>query len=636
MIDRRTFLQGLGTAAAGATGLRALPARALGAGDPPRVIDAHCHIFNAADIAIYGFTRNVLANIDELPALRIIEPTLCRITNLIRGAAPLVSDELQVIDAHRDFGFRNNPVWLRNRAVERRALEADIVAAGLGNLLEFDFELDACKAEADAMVTWPLARRQAWFAEQRAEARESRLLQAKAREILAREDDLATAVRWLVGLTRYRFEIADELFSLYGVGRGEQGDVVIMPALVDFGFWLGDHATTPLADQIDLMGRFAGLYNGRVHALAPFDPWREVLHGLGAGEAGPNPIAEASRAIIEEGAVGVKLYPPMGFRAAGNAEVLHAEAGQGACPMLDRDLGNADASYRQTFRDGVALNAQRTRKPFVPWFVYHDHMRRRFHDLTRKTPWKRTDDTARFNLYAEMGTALDGAMDKLFSWAVDRDVLVMAHTRDSQETAGGYGHRANPAYWARALHKHPTLRLNLSHLGDMQALAAGTPEGPSRSWGWGAACLMQAHPNVYGDVGFFENMLDGVETAKTLARSGSTRRGDWSVTRFFWELRRMFIRYPAAASRVMYGSDFVMLGHKKGYADYFRNWLRALRLRRDDAIFTDTWIETRFFWGNAARAYGMDPGGRTHARLKIFYARRGLDRAREFQSRMFG
>ncbi len=628
----------MGAGLVGAAGWPHGSARALQAGDPPRVIDAHCHIFNAADIAIYGFTRNVLANIDELPVLRLVEPTLCRITNLIRGAAPTVADELQVIDAHRDFGFRKNPVWLRNRAEERRALEVDIVAAGLGNLLEFDFELDACKKDAEAMVGWPLARRQAWFAEQRAEARESRLLQNRARDILDNGGTLGVAAKWLVGLTRYRFEIADELFSIYGVDRGEAGDVLITPALVDFGFWLDDLATTPITDQINLMGRFAGLYNGRVHALAPFDPWREVLHGLKAEEAPDGALAEAERAIVEEGAVGVKIYPPMGFRPTGNAEVTRGITGQGvaACPMLDRDFANPDANYRETWREGVPLDAQRRLKPHLRWYVFHPHMRKRFHDLTRRTPWDRTASDENFRLYGEMGAAIDSALDAFYAWAVDRDVLIMAHTRDSQATASRYGQRANPLYWSRVLKKHPALRLNLSHLGDMLALGAGSPEGPQRSWGWAAACLMQERPNVYGDVGFFEPILKNVATADTLLQNARLPRSAWNVTRFFWELRRMFIRYPAAAGKVLYGSDFVMLAHKEGYKAHFRKWLEAFRLRKDPSVFSETWLTNRFFWGNAEAAYGLGAGARTHARVKTFYARRNLGRARAFQRRMFG
>lgn len=638
MMDRRTFLRGL-TAGAAATVGSGRAAQALRADDPPRVIDAHCHIFNAADIAIFGFTRNVLANIDELPALRLVEPTLCRITNLIRGAAPAVADELQVIDAHRDFGFRKNPVWARNRREERAALEVDIVAAGLRNLLEFDFDLDGCKAEAEAMVGWSLPQRQAWFAEQRAEARGSRLLQWRARQILAQDGAFGTAVKWLVGLTRYRFELADELFSMYGFDRGEHGDVLITPALVDFGFWLDDHATTPMTDQINLMGRFAGLYNGRLHGLVPFDPWREVLHGLGAEEASQSALGEAERGIVEEGAVGVKIYPPMGFRPTGNAEVTVGRAGDGvaACPMLDRSFADPDASYRGTYRDNVALNEQRVLKPHLRWYVFHPHMRKRFHALTRKTPWDRTRDTENFNLYTEMGAALDGALDRLYGWAVDQDVLVMAHTRDSQETGGGYGHRANPAYWSRVLKKHPKLRLNLAHLGDMIALGDGTPEGPTRSWGWAAACLMAERPNVYGDVGFFEPILEGAETADMLAARSETLPKEWKVTRFFWELRRMFIRYPAMARKVLYGSDYVMLAHMPNYGSHFQRWLTAFRSRENNGPeFAGDWIDKRFFWSNAAAAFGLNAGGRAHDRLEAFYRRRGLAAARDFQRRMFG
>ena len=54
-----------------------------------------------------------------------------------------------------------------------------------------------------------------------------------------------------------------------------------------------------------------------VHSFVAFDPWRQIVDE----ELGTHPSAFdlVEHAIMEAGFVGVKLYPPMGFRPAGNA-----------------------------------------------------------------------------------------------------------------------------------------------------------------------------------------------------------------------------------------------------------------------------------------------------------------------------
>jgi predicted TIM-barrel fold metal-dependent hydrolase len=52
-----------------------------------------------------------------------------------------------------------------------------------------------------------------------------------------------------------------------------------------------------------------------VHPFLAFDPWR----CLRDRQRGNDPLAEIKRALSEGRGIGIKLYPPMGFAAAGNA-----------------------------------------------------------------------------------------------------------------------------------------------------------------------------------------------------------------------------------------------------------------------------------------------------------------------------
>lgn len=64
-----------------------------------------------------------------------------------------------------------------------------------------------------------------------------------------------------------------------------------------------------------LMGKLSKLYPGECHAFFPFCPWRQVHFDKAADKGSlENPLALIEEAIDHHGFVGVKLYPPMGFR----------------------------------------------------------------------------------------------------------------------------------------------------------------------------------------------------------------------------------------------------------------------------------------------------------------------------------
>jgi hypothetical protein len=60
------------------------------------------------------------------------------------------------------------------------------------------------------------------------------------------------------------------------------------------------------------MSRIQVVSDGRIFPFVPFDPWRYVYEGESA-------LKRVTDAITDGGAVGVKLYPPMGFAPYGNA-----------------------------------------------------------------------------------------------------------------------------------------------------------------------------------------------------------------------------------------------------------------------------------------------------------------------------
>ena len=112
------------------------------------------------------------------------------------------------------------------------------------------------------------------------------------------------------------------------------------PALIDFSYWLDPRAhdpndpdptadpadVTPLADQVAVMSAIAALNRTTtadrpyaVHPYVPFCPWRQLAWEQSRSRSLLSPFALGQRAVQQQGFIGFKLYPLMGFAPAGNS-----------------------------------------------------------------------------------------------------------------------------------------------------------------------------------------------------------------------------------------------------------------------------------------------------------------------------
>lgn len=124
----------------------------------------------------------------------------------------------------------------------------------------------------------------------------------------------------LAQATNYRLHNALALTALY-----PETDLFV-PAMVDMDLHLGDASLVTLRQQVDLMEYIFVATGGRFHGYVAFDPLRQARVD-GARPGGHNspmsPIRIVQRAVTEQGFIGVKLYPPMGFRPTGNSALQH-------------------------------------------------------------------------------------------------------------------------------------------------------------------------------------------------------------------------------------------------------------------------------------------------------------------------
>lgn len=290
----------------------------------PLVVDIHCHTFNADDIPVRGFVHRVAFDHAALG-----EPVARLVARVIQGRAPGYAEEQAVLD--RLLGEQGFAEAYRIPP----APEVDVVAE-----LEADVKdtLERLQGQDPAFVAQI-------GAELQAAEREHTGMPADDFGEASVEDALSLvprAIRWAKVFGRSRLDITRLLIKAF-----DRRVDLFCPMLVDLDSGLGEAAQTTLAQQVDLqeqisrlsmLGRM-GSASGRVHPFVAFDPRREVRARLGKQETTPFDLVQD--AVLNRGFIGVKLYPPMGWRPIGN---------QAALDMTPVEAREVDVVLRKFYR----------------------------------------------------------------------------------------------------------------------------------------------------------------------------------------------------------------------------------------------------------------------------------------------
>lgn len=290
--------------------------------DQPRRldIDVHCHVFNGSDLRVQRFLS--MAAYRELP--KPLWPVIKALAPVLQSAtwefAPKADEEI--------------------RHLEKYGSPSERSTATLEDLVSSD-AADGAQRYSEGMSKYlktPEGRK--FYEEYRryvqGEQQAGRLEGSAAQQLTAPElEQLATpeilkqrllqeesfGVTPVFGFAhnffQYRYINAYNLLRNFGCDHGHIQ--VIAPAMVDYDYGLGAQNDRPLPSpitaQLRVMEKIAVLFDGRVMPYAPFDPWRVA--------AGDSSIISAARTAIETGALlGLKVYPPMGFAAFGNATLM--------------------------------------------------------------------------------------------------------------------------------------------------------------------------------------------------------------------------------------------------------------------------------------------------------------------------
>jgi len=594
---RREFVAG---GIALAAGKAAFPARSLAQPAPPRIdhiIDAHCHVFNAADLPIEGFARKIMvprsARTSDLVARfadypGALEALVHAIAVQVKRAAPDMQTEIDTIDEfERDPRRKPTSAWRQDR--DREHLRSAFRLLWFSPDVFSDRPLSLTEGialevalEQIRLFLYQQIHEEFGKPDLTAEDREALggltpfQVDAIADELYSRDDLLGRYIRWALLYTRNRYELAEELDQLHGK-VGQKSRIVLMtPAIVDFSKWLEDEDQLSIEEQVDVMARIACRRDGpRVHGFVGFDPLRQALYDHHQRKpTDKDPMAVVRRAIEVDrildatstkttgGFVGVKLYPPMGFRAINNKH-------------LPDDRFNEPA-------------------------------------------YLRSPDTG---LGSEIGGKLDAALSRLYRWCSANNVPIMAHTSHSFGPNSDYEDRADPIFWASVLKRDafPRLRINLAHFGHFnEAVQYARPESyVDKCWEWtiGKIIAGSTEAYVYADISSLGEIL----------KTGPSRK-------IVGCMKAFKEHFPDSDKRLLYGTDWSMIAQEdrfprllssKPFPDVMIFFLKAVG-------YNNTQIEGIMF-RNAARFLGLSQGEReefgdnsTRARLERFYAAHSL------------
>lgn len=421
---------------------------------PPPLIDAHCHIFNAQDLSIAGFfEKAVLPRLGDLEQFNdlskenrdILVGLIFVLIDWFVGRSPSAASELEEIRNKRDLAGKKYIKYVGSTPVLNYWQEDKRTLVALIDALKDN----SYKPKSDFRGF------KDWYASAELITRLNRELRPGRSPYLPEMTSAQTAydlyfgntiyniyTHWVLLFTRKRYELADILAREVLAEKA----LLIAPALVDFEHWLGDKPKSPLADQVSVMTELSKRDGDtRLHGYVAYCPLRDALDRLGGQTIGnTNTRRLVEHAIFDGGFVGVKMYPPMGFRAFGNAAFRNTMFPEGAQPL------------REGRRSSNAI-----------------------------------------------GEELDKVLFDFYGWCEAHNVPILAHAANSNGAEEGYSKRAHPKHWLGVLRNFPRLKINLAHFGDFDAHFDEDRSREEEQWEWSFGRLRRDEgAGLYADLSY--------------------------------------------------------------------------------------------------------------------------------------
>jgi predicted TIM-barrel fold metal-dependent hydrolase len=316
---------------------------------------------------------------------------------------------------------------------------------------------------------------------------------------------VAAAVRFIWTLTLADGDLP-RLYREMHAGPATQGPITMVSHMMDLGPVYDQCADgTTLLDlptqQVPRMEHFQAQPGSDLLYFVAYNPYRDHPGRCPS----PGALDVVRDAITAHGAKGVKVYPPSGYRPAGN-------------DVVDRP-----------------------------------------HPLGTRYPGRQWD--ARYLGFGPekcaQGAGLDASLEQLLLWCMTNDIPVFAHSGHGEfEARKGYGvHHSDPGFWGRFLAAHSSpgkpcpLRLCLGHAGGEDYWFGN---GEHEDWGLRAYELCTRYPNVYCEVTTSDALLDPARQAFFIDRL-VTKFAESDAAALASTCDKPRFRF---ATKLMYGTDW--------------------------------------------------------------------------------
>ncbi len=309
---------------------------------PSNIIDVHAHFFNARDVPIRGYLAGPVAH-SKGGVFGELLNALAPITEWIGNTAPRASvefNELVALAGGSTFTVMSKEERFRILDQRREKYLQDL-SGRFYEQLKVVPEFVRIYNEAQGVA-------RSRFRIQGVDApslNEVSLFNAMQRDLKSQATDVelygtanpppyADGVLAFVGyMLSYRWMNLLAYQRAFSTSDTAFGVDQVFGALVDFDNWLMPLPSTAHEDQIKLHQLLSQLSGGYMRPLVAYNPWSDVLDN---GKT----LARVLDALDRRGFVGVKIYPPNGFRPFGNADspAIPTTPGSPSAADLDRVL----------------------------------------------------------------------------------------------------------------------------------------------------------------------------------------------------------------------------------------------------------------------------------------------------------
>lgn len=293
------------------------PAQIHKATSAPRYcLDVHAHFFNASDVPVKGLLEGPIAHLLE-----------GQLGNLVRLLAPFMQRLADVApDAGKEFrtllpGGRSAPISSAELARISESHLQQISTHAYEVLRGSDFEREynriirsrGRQVGAGLPTSGPFGRDTVRSAMELGRRRRVRDTGPDLSEPESRSQPYPEGLLAFVGyMLSYRFMNLQAYQGAFSTDDDAFGIDQVCGAMVDFNHWLDCYPVSPLEDQIRVHQLLSVLSAGYMRPVVCYNPWSDAV-------SGGYSLSLVEQAVNTYGFVGVKIYPPSGFRPYGNA-----------------------------------------------------------------------------------------------------------------------------------------------------------------------------------------------------------------------------------------------------------------------------------------------------------------------------